>query len=60
MRVTYGGKAERASGISGIYVFVLNAPIFAYTDAYPDPMPRFGPLQASHRQWPICTNPYAP
>ncbi|MGL5469836.1 MAG: hypothetical protein ACRDCT_16885 [Shewanella sp.] len=38
---------------------MLNDPIFAYTDAYPDPTPRFGPLQVSHRQWPICTNPYA-
>ena len=37
-----------------IYGFVLNAPIFAYTDAYPAPAPRCGPLQASHRQWPIC------
>ena len=38
---------------------MLNAPIFAYTDASPAPAPRFGPLQASHRQWPICANPYA-
>ena len=38
---------------------MLNDPIFAYTYAYPAPRPRFGPLQASHRQWPICANPYA-
>lgn len=57
--MTYCGKADRVSGISKIYWFVLNASIFAYTDAYPAPTPRFGPLQVSHRQWPICANPYA-